>query len=96
MYTIYLFPACETDADCDVNRCWYCMSDGYCRKYDAEYCDKYTCGHGDGDCDGKCPPGLKCGYNNFDKHHPLLAACPSRTNIAEVCVVEGKKKCKAI
>ena len=43
------------------------MSDGYCRKYDSEYCDKFTCGDGDGDCDGKCPSGFKCGYNNFDR-----------------------------
>ena len=86
----FLPKACEKDSDCNTKSCYYCMSDGYCRKYDSEYCDKFTCGDGDGDCDGKCPSGFKCGYNNFDRYHPLLKSCPMKTSVAEVCVLEGK------
>ena len=83
--------ACEKDSDCDNANCEYCLSKGYCRKYDSEYCHNFTCGVGDGDCSyrGKpCPSGLVCGKDNFLEFHPLLSHCRT-VEYREVCIEKG-------
>ena len=82
---------CRSDFDCDNSNCEYCMSSGFCRQYESDYCKAFTCGVGDGDCDsGQCYPGLICGRNNFLEYHLLPTHC-ANGNIRnkEVCYEKG-------
>ena len=87
---VLITDSCLQDSDCDTANCFYCLSNGKCRKFDTEYCDSTICGKGDGDCDSTdpCPSGLVCGKDNFLDFHPLLESC-TKTSISEVCI-EGK------
>jgi len=83
---------CTEDSDCDVSNCEYCLSKGICTIYASEYCDKNTCGLGDGDCDkdSHCPLNSVCGYNNFLTNHPLLSNCGKSGILkAEVCTEDA-------
>ena len=79
--------ACNRDSDCDVGNCFYCLSSGICGQFSSDFCDIFTCGSGDGDCDHReCPSGTFCGTDNFLDYHPLLENCPVSTS--EVCVAD--------
>ena len=79
--------ACNEDSDCDIEKCFYCLSTGICGLLEIDFCEIYTCGSGDGDCDsGECPSGTFCGTNNFLDYHPLLKNCP--VSKSDVCVTD--------
>ena len=88
---------CEKDSDCNVTACEYCKSTKLCVKYKSEYCNKNSCGIGDGDCDkyeNTCEPGYECGEDNFLDFHPNLTHCGRQMNRTEACILLKGSKTK--
>ena len=85
--------ACKNDSDCDLSKCQYCTSDGYCKYIRGFFKDNiYSLGHGDGDCNGyskSCPSNLGCGHDNFLDYHPKLSHCGTMAKYSDVCVEKG-------
>ena len=80
---------CKEDSDCDTANCEYCLSSGTCTKFELDYCRKYKCGPGDGDCDrDDCPDDLICETRKaeFLTYHPMLKNCgAAKIESADVC-----------
>lgn len=64
---------CVADEDCEVGT-HLCYSSGICSFYDENYCKKFNCLEGDGDCDSdeECAGDLLCGSNNGAAFHTGL------------------------
>lgn len=95
---------CKNDSECNISKCEYCASEGYCIEYLDDWCEVSSnmCGNGDGDCDPydnkeECKSGHICGHNNLLKIHPNLANLPpncdtkndEKVEKADACVKEG-------
>ena len=85
--------ACKNDSDCDLSKCQYCTSAGYCNYIRGMYkANNYSLGLGDGDCNQiyrTCPSNLGCGNQNFQDYHPQLSHCGSMAMYSDVCVEKG-------